>query len=354
MSNTSEPLQLGKEYPSKEEPTIIQEMIEEMEAQVDRLYDDKQMKRQVHAKMHGCVKAKFTVAPDLPEDLKVGVFSEPKSFHAWIRFSNASTIPKPDKKKDIRGMAIKLMNVPGEKLLADEKTLNTQDFLLMSSETFFSHNLVAFRQTLKSATAKSKLALLLYFINPKHWKLARRLMKSMIKCENLLAQNYWSTQPFRFGTEDRAVKYFVKPWDGNNIVNENVSDDDYLRINMQQTLDSNSVGFDFYVQLQTDAVTMPIEDPTVPWDSPFQKVASIEIVEQTFDSEEQMAFGQNLSFNAWHSLPEHKPLGSFNRARKVAYETMSKYRHKWNDAPMFEPQDSPDFLTEPFKEENYV
>lgn len=112
---------------------------------------------------------------------------------------------------------------------------------------------------------------------------------------------------------------------------------------MQQTLDSNPVGFDFYVQQQTNADTLPIEDPTVPWSSPFQKVASIRIVEQTFDSEEQMAFGENMSFNPWNSLPAHKPLGSFNRARKVAYETMSKYRHNCKEEPMFEPKDTPDF-----------
>lgn len=354
MSDVTKNKALGKEYPSPLEPEIIQEMIEEMEAQVDRLYKDKHMPRQVHTKMHGCVKAAFTIATDLPEDLKVGVFSEAKTYHAWIRFSNASTVPKADKKRDIRGMAIKLMNVPGEKLLEDEKYLNTQDFLLMSSETFFSHNLVEFRQSLKAATAKSKLALLFYFLNPKHWKLFGRLMKTMIKCENPLSESYWSTQPFRFGASDRAVKYFVKPWASNNIVNENTSDYDYLRINMQQTLDSNPVGFDFYVQQQTNADTMPIEDPTVPWTSPFQKVASIEIVEQTFDSKEQTDFGQTLSFNPWHCLPAHQPLGSFNRARKVAYETMSKYRHNWNEEPMFEPQDSPNFLTEPFNAEKYV
>jgi len=354
MSNPTTQKQLGKEYPNPQEPAIIQEMVEEMEAQMDRLYKDKEMPRQVHTKMHGCVKAAFTIEPNLPEELKVGVFSEVKTYHAWIRFSNASTIPKPDKKRDIRGMAIKLMGVPGEKLLADELKFTTQDFLLMSSETFFSHNLIEFRQSLKAATAKSKLALLFYFLNPKHWGLFGRLMKTMIKCENPLQQKYWSTQPFRFGADDRAVKYFVKPWAGNEITNENFTDDDFLRINMQQTLNSNSVGFDFYVQQQTNADTMPIEDPTVPWSSPFQKVASIEIVQQTFDSDAQTNFGENLSFNPWHSLPAHKPLGSFNRARKVAYETMSKYRHNWNGTPMFEPKDTPDFLTEPFNAEKYV
>lgn len=354
MSNANSQKALGREYPSPEEPVIITEMVDELKAQVDRLYEGKEMLRQVHTKMHGVVKASFTVESDLPEDLKVGVFNEPKAYNAWIRFSNASTIPKPDKKKDIRGFAIKLMDVPGDKLLPDEKHLNTQDFLLMSSETFFSHNLIEFRQTLKAATAKSKLALAAYFANPKHWGLFRRLMKSMIKCQNPLSTSYWSTQPYRFGSDDRAVKYFVKPRADNNIINEDFKDDNFLQINMQQTLQSNPVSFDFYVQQQTNADTMPIEDPTVPWSSQMQKVASIEIVKQEFDSESQMQFGENLSFNPWHSLPAHQPLGSFNRARKVVYETMSKYRHKWNKAPMFEPQNRPDFLTKPFNPEDYV
>ena len=94
---------------------------------------------------------------------------------------------------------------------------------------------------------------------------------------------------------------------------------------------------------------MPIEDPTVPWTSAFQKVATLTIVKQSFTSEAQMDFGENLSFNSWHCLPAHQPLGSFNRARKVVYETMTKYRHKHNNIKRFEPQDLEDFLTTSFK-----
>jgi hypothetical protein len=340
--------ELGKEYPNPLEGTIIEEMVTEMKAQVDRLYAEKKMLRQVHTKMHGCVKAEFSIMDNLPEELKVGVFSEAKKYDAWIRFSNASTRPKPDKKKDIRGMAIKLMGVPGTKILSDEKLYQTQDFLLMSSETFFSHNLIQFRQTLKAATAKSKFALLGYFLNPRHWKLAGRLMKSMISCDNPLEIPYWSTQPYRFGAEDKAVKYFVKPSPKNNIINENEREGNFLSVNLAQTLGSNEVSFDFFVQLQTNADTMPIEDPTIPWTSKFQKVAEIRVIKQVCNSEEQRTFGENLSFNAWHSLPVHRPLGSFNRARKVAYETMTKYRHEKNGLPLFEPSVSPDFLTTPF------
>jgi catalase len=160
----------GLEYVEPEEEEIIAEMIAEMENQLTRLYQNTKMLRQVHTKIHGCVKAAFTILPDLAPELKVGIFKEALTYPAWIRFSNANTIIQADKKKDIRGIAIKLMNVPGEKLLDDQRFEQTQDFLLMSSETFFSKNIGQFRHLLKAATAKSKLKMVGYFLNPEHWE----------------------------------------------------------------------------------------------------------------------------------------------------------------------------------------
>jgi len=85
---------------------------------------------------------------------------------------------------------------------------------------------------------------------------------------------------------------------------------------------------------------MPIEDAGVTWSeeaSPFRKVATIRIPAQIFDTEEQMKMAENFSFTPWHSLPEHRPLGSINRARRLVYETISKYRHETNNAPRTEP-----------------
>lgn len=336
--------QLGQEYIDAEEDKIIADMLQEMQDQMDRLYKDSKVPRQIHTKMHGCVKAAFTIEPNLPEELKVGVFKEEKTYNAWVRFSNSSTRPQPDKKKDIRGIAIKLMGVKGEKLLNDQHLEESQDFLLMSSETFFSRNLKQFRYTLKSSTSRFVTRLILYFINPMHWGIFKRLLKSLIKCENPLDISYWSTQPYQFGESHKAVKYFLKPSPYNVIVNENTKDDNYLKINMAQTLINNEIIFDFCVQFQTNPDTMPIEDPTIPWKSPFHKVATLRIIPQVFTTREQMLFGENLSFNSWHCLPDHRPLGSFNRARKRVYEEMSRFRHAKNNMVVFEPKDSPDFL----------
>ena len=84
-----------------------------------RMYDKnrKKQSRQIHPKINGCVKAEFIIERNLPQELKVGLFKEERSFPAWIRFSNGNTKPLPDYKKDIRGFAIKIMNVPGEKIV---------------------------------------------------------------------------------------------------------------------------------------------------------------------------------------------------------------------------------------------
>ena len=321
---------IGREYVSGEEDSIIGEMIQELKEEVSKLYKDKKMLRQIHTKMHGCVKGTFTIDPDLPSNLKQGIFRNARSFDAWIRFSNSNSKPQPDSKKDIRGIAIKIVDVPGEKLLTDEWVEDTQDFVLMSSETFFAKNLHEFRKLLKGVAHNNKLAVAAYFLNPMHWGVLARLLKSNIRCRHPFEIPYWSTQPYQFGDENTAVKYFLKPSVRNKLVYSDPKDENFLRKNMVRTLEVSSVGFDFYVQFQTDADKMPIEDPTVKWDSPFVRLAHLEIPQQDFDSPAQRDYGEYLAFNAWHSLPEHRPLGSFNRARRRVYNELARYRHEWN------------------------
>ncbi|MNO63181.1 hypothetical protein D3C76_538760 [compost metagenome] len=93
--------------------------------------------------------------------------------------------------------------------------------------------------------------------------------------------------------------------------------------------------FALQVQRQDPARYMPIEDTSVEWsedDAPFETVAQIRIPAQDFDSREQNLFCDNLSFNPWHALPEHRPIGGINRLRKAVYEAVSTYRLQRNGA----------------------
>ena len=94
--------------------------------------------RGVHPRAHGCVHAEFRVKDDLPQALTQGVFQPGKIYQAYIRFSNGNTdCTRPDGKGDARGMAIKLLDVPGEKILAEERDARTQDFILLNHPVFF-------------------------------------------------------------------------------------------------------------------------------------------------------------------------------------------------------------------------
>ena len=92
--------------------------------------------RDAHPKQHGTVAAQFTVEPDLPPELRVGVFAEPATYDAFVRFSSANPTVGPDIRRDVRGMGIKLLGVKGKKVIDDGRSENTHDFVLISYDVF--------------------------------------------------------------------------------------------------------------------------------------------------------------------------------------------------------------------------
>jgi hypothetical protein len=326
----------GCEYPPADEHVFIGRIIHDLQSQLKKMYPDGQTLRQAHPKMHGCVKAEFIVPADLGNELRVGLFKSPGVYEAYIRFSNANSEIKHDANKDVRGMAIKIFGVKGEKLLDEPKDAETQDFVMIDHEVFISRNVKEF-QTVIHALSQGKVSLLLTLLNPLHWPILGRLIKSQKKCHHVLDTPYWSTTPYLFGN-NKAVKYHVQPANEIPLTGGGSStDENFLRSNMKKTLSEQDVFFDFFVQFQTDADQMPVEDPTVKWTSPFVKVATIRIPSQVFDTPEQDHMGEDFSFSPWHSLVEHRPLGGLNRARKSVYYAMSDFWHNRNSAYVSEP-----------------
>lgn len=336
-------LEIGKEYPKKNEDAFIDRMLSLMKKQMRALYANQPKSlRQVHNKMHGCLKAEFIVAKDLPPNLKVGIFKEEKSFQTWLRFSNGQTRINKDQSPDTRGLAMKLMGVSGEKLLEYNEKDNTHDIILASGPTFFSKDIYDFQGLLR-ATIRGKVSIILYLIT--HWPLAYRVFfKVFNRCKHPLAIDYFSTSPYRFGNDSTAVKYHTKLSSGKLEYTDH-KDPDFLKKNLITTLKQTEIYIDFYVQFQTDAEKMPIENAIIAWDSPFHKVATIRIPAQEFDTPMQRETGENLTFNIWRCLAEHRPLGGFNRCRKRVYEAMYTFRHDANKIDIPEPLPSADFFT---------
>ena len=136
-------LKLNQEYPNPDEASAIQAIEQMIVEQLEQNYEtgERPVRRDAHAKHHGCVRGEFIVEDDLPEEMRFGVFKQPgKRFTACIRFSNGSgNAAQPDSKGDGRGMAVKLLGVEGEKLLANEKA--TQDFVMINHPVFLIRNL---------------------------------------------------------------------------------------------------------------------------------------------------------------------------------------------------------------------
>ncbi len=300
------------------------------------------MLRDQHAKPHGCVRAEFTVAGDIPAEIRHGLFAGPGTYRAWIRFSSGArgpTLPS-DTRRDAHGMAIKILGVEGPKVIEAERDATTQDFVLANAKVFFCRNPQEYVE-LASRAAKGKLLRFFFGWNPAKWR-PRLFVNLMVATQrtvhNPLQIQYWSQTPSALGP--LAVKYSAKPVGGGHDGRPTSPGDNYLEDAMRRQLAVAESRFDFMVQLQGDPTRMPIEDPTVRWSeraSPFRTVATIRIPPQDFTSDAQKAFAENLSFTPWHSLPEHQPLGGINRVRRVVYETISSVRHDANGAPRGEP-----------------
>ncbi len=298
--------------------------------------------RPVHAKHHGVVKATFKIDNHLIDDkYKVGVFAENnKEYKSWIRFSNGNPPGTPsDTSPDVRGMAIKLMNVSGKKLLDSESNEQTQDFLMMNNSTFFIKSLdlyVSFTEAVKDGL--SGLAKFALFHPGTTFNIVKIFTKQVA---NPLTTDFFSTTPYKLGST--AIKFRAKPCQDESQSRPANAGPNYLREAMVKTLNQKDACYNFMVQFRKGSLNdMPIEDSTKEWDestSPYIKVATITIPKQTFDTPEQQKFAENLSFTPWHALPEHKPLGFTNRVRRVVYETISRFRHTQNNAPRREPSD---------------
>jgi len=347
MTPTNE-LELGQEHPPATEKHAIAEIIQLSKDLLNKTSDPVQ--RQQHPKSHGCVKAEFIVE-DVPENLRSGVFKEPRSYNAWIRFSNGSANIQPDAKGDVRGMAIKLLGITGEKLLEDERDAETQDFILINHPSLFLQDAQDTLAISKALLAVKKMPVsflkplpFLLMYAPFHRKQVGILKTIRQKqMANPLQAQYWSTTPYRLGLH--AIKFAALPRDlpSAGAGELALQSENFLREAMVHQLSQQDVHFDFEVQVQTDAARMPIEDASVEWsdaESPFIKIATIKIPQQQFDTESRRTFDENLSFNPWHTLPDHRPLGGVNRLRKEVYQAISKVRHELNQQPRQEPTET--------------
>ncbi len=300
------------------------------------------VRRDAHPKHHGIVKATLKVEGDLPPELRHGIFAEPnKEYKAWVRFSNGSPTAAADSKKDGRGMAIKVFGVSGERA-SDEAGLHSgvQDFIMIDHPVFFIRNPQQYAPFIRLQTQGKEVRFFFTWWKPWRWHLrqawiARKIQKSIA---SPLENDYHSMSAYKLGPH--AAKFSLRHSGSHTAKIPTSPSDNFLRDAMVKHLSEKEARFDFMIQRQSNARDMPVEDPTRKWSesvSPPQRVAVLTIPKQVFISAEQMKFAENISYNPWHSLMAHAPLGGLNRLRRSVYIKISKLRHKRNGSPIPEP-----------------
>jgi len=286
------------------------------------------------------VRAEFGVHEGLAPRFRHGIFAEPRTYRAWVRFSGPGPYITPDiDDVGFMSISVKLMGVPGPKLMEEEKF--TQDFFGVSPPTFVTPDVRANAQLQRASLQNAPT---FYFINLHNSHVLDFIMQGLwIKTQSSpLEAPYFSCVPYLLG-EGQAMQYSFWPkWEKRTPIPRLPlrPPDDYLRQAMVKTLNTRDVEIDFRIQLQTDPFLMPIENAAVLWPeklSPRVSVATIRIPKQTFDSPAQINFEKQLSYNPWHCIAEHRPLGNQSRARKRMYWALATFRHDMNRIPHYEP-----------------
>jgi hypothetical protein len=335
-----EHLSLAEEKLQPDEEAHLNDIIVTMGNQMRQLWRPGDFQRGGNTKTHGIVRAEFIVRDDLPPHMRCGIFAKPRTYPAWVRFSGPGPYITPDiDDVGFMSISIKLMGIPGAKLMDDE-TL-TQDMLGVSTPTFVTPDTEANAQlqhwSLKNAQT-------FYFLNLRHPHVLDFVMQSLwIKTQSSpLESAYFSCVPYLLG-EGQAMQYSIQSRLKTRTRVPRLPlrpPDNYLREAMVATLTKQDVEFDIFLQLQTDPHLMPIENNAVFWPprlSPRLPAAVLRIPRQKFDSPEQLAFAKILSYNPWHCIPEHRPLGNQSRARFRMYKELSTLRQTMNEVVHYEP-----------------
>lgn len=290
--------------------------------------------RPVFLRLHGVAHGQLTIDPNLPSELRVGVFGQAPQYPVWVRFSADVQPGNPDL-KGTTGIAIKLFGVQGRKLLEPDQDATTHDFILQNHDVFFTdtaRDMCEF--TCESLHGRGDAYL-------KAHPVTAQILNDMEKTvDSVLATDYWSVLPSCFG-QGRFVKYKIEPVQAPPAdAPPDFDDPFYLRADLHARLRKGPARFRFLVQFQTNDHDMPLDAAKVRWSEQASvpiEVGILELPQQDLDARGQSGYGENLAYNPWHALPEHMPMGSIAEARKAVYRASSENRRNVNGVPLGEP-----------------
>jgi len=336
-ANGLSPSTAWKEVPLAGEPALFEDFAHDIVTYQKKDADKNGPLRGFHAKIHAGFLAEFRVLADLPAHARHGVFAEPRTFPAVVRFSNGESRIHADTNHEPRGIAIKLIGVPGRKLLPGQEDAVTQDFLATShSVTSTVRDVKQFIHFVKAKRLPKPIMLARMILTMGPWETARILSaldRTVLHSDvrSMATEEFSGTAPIKL--RPYAVKFTVRPAQRTAATTDPPLTDDFLREALADRLRTADLTMDLLVLFYVDDVHTLIEVIPVPWrpeDTPLLKVAQLRIPRCDLDDQrtrDLSAAIDKLSFSPWHATEDHRPLGNVMRARRVAYEASAALRH---------------------------
>ncbi len=276
--------------------------------------------RALHVKQHLGAVGTLTVQADVP--VQAGVFAtKGKVWPLYARFSNGSSKRQSDRVLDPRGFAIKLVGVPGTKLIRGLEGEETQDFLFIQTpEIAFStpEEFMKFVRIAKAGTDKLLPRLAASF----GWKRTLEVVwhtATSKKLKSFATHTFHTAAPVAFGKT--AAKLALVP--ALHAPQAKSSEgDDMFRADLSARLREGPLSWTLRAQLFVDQQRTPIEDTSQPWRGPWHDLGTLTLAQQDAESargQEISELVNQLSFDPWHATEQHRPLGAIMRARAVTY-----------------------------------
>jgi hypothetical protein len=338
-----------------------QGLIETITKIQQKVYDDSaHASRGVHAKGHGLLIGELRVLDGLPDYLAQGLFAAVATYPVVMRLSTIPGDILDDRISVPRGLALKVIGVPGARVAGSEGDV-TQDFVLANGPVFAKSHPKSFLSTLKQLAATTDKA-------PGLKKLLSVVMRGTEKVletvggqsstlmtlggypeVHILGDEFYSQTPYLYGAY--MGKFSVKPLSAGLRSLAKAPLDlkdkpDGIRESVVDYFRTNSAEWELQVQLCTDLEAMPIEDAAKAWPedkSAYQPAARITIPPQDAWSASRVeAIDGQMSFSAWHALAAHRPLGAMNRVRKTVYDAAARFRAEHNHVVVCEPRSQAD------------
>ncbi len=335
MATTTEPRTDWKERIEEGEEARLIAHAEALRAMQRKQAGRGHADRALHAKQNAGVLGELAVLANLPAHARAGLFAHAGSYPTYVRFSNGSGARQSDTKGDVRGAALKVVGVTGKKIIAGMEDAKTQDFLFIRTPTIPFRNPDEFVGVVTAAAAGQALLLPRAIARlgfGRALDLLPKLARGLKEPTASIAATRWFTAvPIRYG--DLAAKLTLVPHTPDAAPPREPRTANWLGEDLAERLRTGAVTWDLCAQFWTDEISTPIEDPTVTWSeerAPLVTVGRLTLPEQDLGSPRARRIAEyidKLSFDPWHALVEHRPLGSIMRARNHAYRLSTAERH---------------------------